>query len=62
MIVETSKRAASTGVCLSNSKVMRPQPLPEVEVIYLIPFTRANIASNREVTSISITREELPGI
>ena len=41
---------------------MRPQPLPEVEVISLIPFTRANIASNREVTSISITREELPGI
>ena len=34
----------------------------EVELISLIPLMRANIASSREVTSISITRAELPGM
>ena len=49
-------------VCLSSSKVILPHPFPEVEEISLIPLIRASIASNREVTSISITLAELEGI
>ena len=62
MMVEASKRAASMFVCLSSSTSIRPQPLPEVELISLMPLMRASIASKREVTSISTTRAELPGM
>ena len=61
-MVEASKRAASTSVCLSSSMVMRPQPLPEVEEISSTPLMRESMASRREVTSISITRDEFPGM
>ena len=41
---------------------MLPQPLPEVELILFTPLIRASIASSLLVTSISITRAEVPGI
>ncbi|GHT73939.1 hypothetical protein AGMMS50262_05940 [Bacteroidia bacterium] len=40
---------------------MFPQPFPEVELIFSIPFIRLNIASKREVASISTTRDAFPG-
>ena len=42
--------------------VIRPQPLPEVEEISFTPLMRDSMASRREVTSISITRDEFPGM
>ena len=61
-MVDASKRAASTDVCLSNSNVILPQPFPEEELIDLIPLIRDNIASNLDVAVNSTTRAEFPGI
>ena len=61
-MVDTSKRVASISACLSISKVMLPLPLSEVDSTFFTPFTRVSMASNRLVTSASITRDELPGM
>ena len=42
--------------------MITPYPLPEVDVISRMPEIRASIASNFEVTAISIERAECPGI
>ena len=47
---------------MSNSRVIDPHPLPEVELIFLIPFILANMDSSFDVASISTIRAELPGI
>jgi hypothetical protein len=49
-----SNLTVSGSASLSRVRLILPSPLPEVELISIIPFTRANRASSFDVASCSI--------
>src|SRR5690606_42012611 len=60
--VDISKRARSTSLCLLKAISIRPQPLPDFELILRIPAIRFSAASQCEVASLSTARGARPNM